>query len=483
MIARIEQSIQFALVGSVLAALAITAILGTGIVVPVRRAVAIATAIAGGKLDNEIRARGRGETARLLQALSEMQAAIAAATADREAEVAAEEERRDVFDKRLIAALQGMADNVEAEAIAALTQVGDGTHAMALDAVGLLQSAAQTNVSSQEAAVAANQALAATETVASAAEELSASIREIGQQVGKSNDIVRHAVAVGERTRDRIETLNTTVGRIGTVAAMIEEIAARTNLLALNATIEAARAGEAGKGFAVVAGEVKQLAAQTARSTADITRHIHEVRSATEASIEAVGEIGHTITEIDGIAGAIAAAVEQQNAATSEIARNVAETAGAAQVMAQRISRVSEEARTTGDRAASVQDTATTLAAAITGLKHSVVRAVRTSSAEVDRRRQPRYPVDIPCQMTVEGLAPQTGRLIEISDSGARIAGVTGVVPASMGVIALAGMPTGLPMTVRRADADAIGVMLRLTEDEARSWLQFVDRCTARAAA
>jgi methyl-accepting chemotaxis protein len=116
--------------------------------------------------------------------------------------------------------------------------------------------------------------------VPSAAEELAASIREIGGQVSQSTAVVGRAVTAGRRdTRETIEALNTQVERIGAVADMIGEIAARTNLLALNATIEAARAGDAGKGFAVVASEVKQLATQTARSTEEITRHIGEVRA------------------------------------------------------------------------------------------------------------------------------------------------------------------------------------------------------------
>ena len=126
--------------------------------------------------------------------------------------------------------------------------------------------------------------------------------------------MVGRAVAAGGEARGKMEALNAQVDRIGAVANMIGEIAARTNLLALNATIEAARAGDAGKGFAVVASEVKLLATQTARSTEEITRHIGDVRSATDASVAAVGRIEQTIGEINAIAGTIAAAVQEQGA-------------------------------------------------------------------------------------------------------------------------------------------------------------------------
>ena len=205
--------------------------------------------------------------------------------------------------------------------------------------------------------------------MASAAEQLTASIREIGGQVSQSSAVVGRAVEAGRSTRETIGALNEQVGRIGTVADMISEIAARTNLLALNATIEAARAGDAGKGFAVVASEVKQLATQTASSTEEISRHIAEVRAATGASVAAVGRIEQTIGEINAIAGSIAAAVEQQGAATAEIARNVTETAAAANAMTSRATEVSDEAKKTGQQAAEVLENTSALDGAMHDLQ------------------------------------------------------------------------------------------------------------------
>ena len=162
------------------------------------------------------------------------------------------------------AALITMAEKIEAETNEALEGIGSRSESMAATAEAMRSSASRTGAAAKNAATAAGQALANAQTVASAAEQLSASISEIGGQVSQSNEVVGRAVAAGSETRAKMEALNERVGRIGAVADMIGEIAAKTNLLALNATIEAARAGDAGKGFAVVASEVKQLATQTA---------------------------------------------------------------------------------------------------------------------------------------------------------------------------------------------------------------------------
>ena len=302
------------------------------------------------------------------------------------------------------------------------------------------------------------------------AEELSASIREIGGRAEESTAVVARAVHAGTETRRAIEALNQQVGQIGMVAHIIGEIAAKTNLLALNATIEAARAGEAGKGFAVVASEVKQLATQTAHSTDEIARHIAEVRTATDASVKAVERIEQTIGEVNAIASSIAAAVEQQNAATVEISRNVAETATATGVMTERIAEVSAEAEQTGRHAAEVHKAVQDMREAVQELRHAVVRAVRASTTDVNRRNLERIATDLPGTLRVSGQAAQTVRISDLSNGGACILAATPLPVGARGVLEVSGVATPLPFTVRATEGDVLHVAFAL-DDAAREKL------------
>ncbi len=184
-------------------------------------------------------------------------------------------------------------------------------------------SAEQTARQAASAAAASTQASQNVETVASATEELTASIGEIGNQVARSSEIANKAAQEAHKTNVVVEGLASGTQKIGEVVTLIQTIASQTNLLALNATIEAARAGEHGRGFAVVASEVKALATQTAKATEDISAQISDIQSATVEAVNAIQAIGATISEINEISNAISAAVEQQNAATREIAGNV----------------------------------------------------------------------------------------------------------------------------------------------------------------
>jgi methyl-accepting chemotaxis protein len=359
-------------------------------------------------------------------------------------------------DKRT--ALKGMAETIEMETQAALAVLMQRAAAMTEAAEAMNASAGRTGVSAETAAAAAAQARETVQVMAGAANQLTGSMQAIRSQAGQSAAVIGRAVSDGSETRATIETLNQEVERIGAVADMIGEIAAKTNLLALNATIEAARAGDAGKGFAVVASEVKALASQTARSTAEIARHISEVRAATGASVAAVTRIEQTITEVNAIAGSIAAAVSQQGSATADIARSMSETAAAADIMTGRASEVSAEAGQTGRQAASVRENASGLTDAMDELRKSIIRVVRTSTAEVDRRLYGRLDTHLACRLTQGGQVHQA-LVVNLSEGGALVTGAPALQAGSLGSLAIEGIDAALPFVVK----DSTATSLRLT--------------------
>jgi methyl-accepting chemotaxis protein len=203
-----------------------------------------------------------------------------------------------------------------------LRTVTDNASGMRHTAQSISKVASDANGRAIAAAGATEQASCNVSAVASAAEELSASVEEIGRQVRQSAEMVEQAGLRTEKSISEIESLAAATQRIDGVLTLIQAIAAQTNLLALNATIEAARAGEAGRGFAVVAHEVKALAGQTAKATAEIGQNVGMIQTSTRNAVDAVREIGSAVRDINEVTSNIAAAVGQQDAATREISVN-----------------------------------------------------------------------------------------------------------------------------------------------------------------
>jgi PAS domain-containing protein/archaellum component FlaC len=253
-----------------------------------------------------------------------------------------------------------------------LRTVGDNASAMKSTATALFASSNQTSERAEGAVQASTEASMNVTTAAMAADELSASISEISNQLGRTTEVLRVASAEANETNREIAGLAEASQKIGDVVALIRNIAGQTNLLALNATIEAARAGEAGRGFAVVASEVKSLAVQTAKATEDISRLIVAVQGSTGSAVEAIHRITERMLEIDRNATAVAASVQQQSGATSEISNNVASAADGTNGVVAVLNHLSAAASDTRKTAETVLEVSKTVGNAVSDLRSEV---------------------------------------------------------------------------------------------------------------
>jgi methyl-accepting chemotaxis protein len=253
-----------------------------------------------------------------------------------------------------------------------LKTFGDSAAAMKSTAVTLSAASNHTSQCATSAVEASNDASTGVKTAACATDELSSSIAEIARQIAQTNDVVHKAVDEAQSTNGEMTTLAESAQKIGDIVKLIQTIAGQTNLLALNATIEAARAGESGRGFAVVASEVKSLAVQTAKATEAIAGQILAVQGSTASAVESIRRITQRMQEIQHYASGVAASIEQQNAATSNISSNVASAAQATQTMAEVLSDVAGAATQTHMSAEVVLDTSQSVQAAVADLRRHI---------------------------------------------------------------------------------------------------------------
>jgi methyl-accepting chemotaxis protein len=348
--------ILFSALGMLAGLIAAVIISTIGITRPLDGLVSVLQRMAQGDVDAEIKeAARRDEIGAVGKAVEGIKAMVARKAAE-EAEVRrAAEEAAAAARKRTMLEL---ADGFERAVGGIVGLVSSSATELQATAQTMTASATETASQSTTVAAAAEQAAANVQTVAAAAEELGSSVQEIGRQVLGSANLAQAAVGEADETQHLVQALSQAAARIGDMVGLISNIAGQTNLLALNATIEAARAGDAGRGFAVVASEVKELAAQTAKATEEISQQIGQIQGVTGQAVSAIEGITGRIREIDSVATSIAAAVEEQGAATQEIVRNVAQAATGTNEVTTNITGVAQASEQTGSAASQVLDAA-----------------------------------------------------------------------------------------------------------------------------
>jgi methyl-accepting chemotaxis protein len=260
--------------------------LSRSITVPLRNAVTLANAVAGGDLSTRVEVSSSDEAGELM------------------------------------AALNTMNDKLNA----VVTQVRSGS-----DAIGTASQ--QIAAGNQDLSARTEQQASSLEETAASMEELTSTVKHNADNARQANQLVQAASGVAERGGAVVEQVVGTMheiraasGKIAEIISVIDGIAFQTNILALNAAVEAARAGEQGRGFAVVASEVRNLAHRSAAAAKEIKTLIENSVASVATGSRLVGQAGDTMREVvdsvqrvTGIMAEITAASVEQTSGIEQI--------------------------------------------------------------------------------------------------------------------------------------------------------------------
>ena len=248
----------------------------------------------------------------------ELQQAASAAEVRHRAQVEHERDRR--------AEIARIADRFEHQFVTAISELAAAAEQTRTSAASLTGTTIATRDEIRGVAGRAVRADSGAATLFEESANLSRTLTNVEASIAAQSETTAHLYTLSQSADARFATLAQHSASVGSIADMIAEVAARTNLLALNASIEAARAGDAGRGFAIVAQEVKSLASQTAHATGDIRAQLERMTGAVHATTSIVGEMRDSFDRIGEVGGAVGQAIANQG----DVIRSIQSYAGTA---------------------------------------------------------------------------------------------------------------------------------------------------------
>lgn len=379
----------------------------TSITRPLKSCEDFAKAMAGGRLDGQLKVSGSGEVAELAHAMNIMAENLHSIVSriGSTVEVLASIDNNLENVARKSANSAQMQEKSVQETSRAVVQISESGHEVYAGINKLSESATETAASSlemaatiEEIAISAEKLEESVEEVSFSIIEIASSLKEIGssivnlldastitassitkldatiKQVEKNalesasiSETVRSDAEIGKNavleaitgmqaikassqiTSEVVETLSLRVNDIGTILSVIDEVAEQTNLLALNAAIIAAQAGEHGKGFAVVADEIRELAERTSSSTREITAVIKGVQEETRRAVDAINRAEESISAGEKLSQRSGTALEKIVAGVERTGIQVGEIAKATVEQARGSQSIREAMESIGD--------------------------------------------------------------------------------------------------------------------------------------
>ena len=261
---------------------------------PVRELVHGAEQIGAGNLVHRLNVRTSDELGRLAEAFNRMTERL------RETTVSVDTDKNARARTEML--LQTIAETAS-NLVSATSEILAGTTQQAAGAQEQAAAVAQTVTTINEVVQTSEQAAQRARAVATIAHDSrdqgNAGKRVIEQSISAMGTVSEQV----DSSAESIQALAEQAEAIGEIVATLNDIAEQTNLLALNAAIEAARVGEHGRGFAVVAGEVRTLADQSKRSTAQVRQILSEIQRATSSAVTNTDQCSRTVKTAAGVIG------------------------------------------------------------------------------------------------------------------------------------------------------------------------------------